>query len=80
MCELYRMTYQIVRVFQLSCTRCKYYRTDTCQSRTAHKMAIEALEYVKKMVAVEIVIDEVHRLIHRDSSGIEMRTEWKWTK
>lgn len=31
----------------LSCTRCKYYRNDTCQSRTAHKIAISALKDVK---------------------------------
>ena len=29
---------------ETNCTDCKYYGTETCQSRESHKMAIEALE------------------------------------
>lgn len=32
---------------ETNCIDCKYYGTDTCQSRESHRMAIEALEQTK---------------------------------
>ena len=35
---------------ETNCTDCKYYGTETCQSRESHKMAIEALEQQSKWI------------------------------
>ncbi len=37
-----------------NCTDCKYYGTETCQSRESHKMAIKALEQEQGKPMVEI--------------------------
>lgn len=37
---------------ETNCTDCKYYGTETCQSRESHKMAVKALEQ-------EVVFDEI---------------------
>jgi hypothetical protein len=37
---------------ETNCTDCKYYGTDTCESRETHKMSIKALEQEPRWISI----------------------------
>ena len=50
---------------ETNCTDCKYYGTDTCQSRVSHKMAIKSidkLERIKQIVNAPIMNNQADYL------------------
>ena len=61
---------------ETNCTDCKYYGTDTCQSRESHRMAVKALEQ-------EPILDKIRAEIEQYQSDYDVhgteydRTAWK---
>lgn len=43
---------------ETNCTDCKYYSTETCQSRESHKMAIKALEQEPVLDKIKAEIEQ----------------------
>lgn len=66
-----------------NCIDCKYYATDTCESRESHKMAIEALKAEPRWIPVSKRLPEeygVYLVTIGESTDfcIWNKKEWGW--
>jgi hypothetical protein len=68
-----------------NCVNCKYYATDTCESRESHKMAIEALKLIPDNATNGDVIkalfpnyrtDEMSHSVWVGYDDMSFRREW----
>jgi len=61
---------------ETNCTDCKYYGTETCQSRESHRMAVKALKQGSVFNKIKAEINGLYRVILKGTPKDDWAVRW----